>query len=68
MSNDTVELLEFYRKCDPTPSHDNVPSDFRMDKFSKQLSEIQGIEQKLGVKIEILFGHGREAEEVRTWY
>ncbi|VDN26933.1 unnamed protein product [Gongylonema pulchrum] len=65
LPNETMDLFEFYRKCDPVPSHSNVPADLQMDKLSRQLSDIQAIEQqKLVAQIGVLFNHSQEADEV----
>ncbi|VDK86988.1 unnamed protein product [Litomosoides sigmodontis] len=55
VSNETIELLDFYRKCNPTIDRHNLPNTIYIDKISKQLSDIREMSQKFGPKIETLF-------------
>uniref|UniRef100_A0A1I7VJ83 Protein tweety homolog n=1 Tax=Loa loa TaxID=7209 RepID=A0A1I7VJ83_LOALO len=64
MSNETMALFEFYRKCNPTVNHDNLPSVIHMDKISKELSDVREMSQKFDSKIGILFNNSREVVEL----
>lgn len=64
MSNETMTLFEFYRKCNPAINHDNMPSVIRIDKISKQLSDIREMSQKFDPKIDALFNSSRETIKV----
>ncbi|MCP9266236.1 Protein tweety-like [Dirofilaria immitis] len=70
MSNETMELLEFYRKCNPVISHDNLPSITNIEKMSKQLSNVKEMSQKFDLKIEAIFNSSSESielsEQVKT--
>ncbi|VDM36464.1 unnamed protein product [Toxocara canis] len=55
LSNETIETLNFYRSCDPRPTHDNVPSMVAVTNISDQLSKIHETEQKLDAIISKLF-------------
>ncbi|VDK18762.1 unnamed protein product, partial [Anisakis simplex] len=60
LSNETIETLKFYRKCDPKPTHDNVPSTLAVNQISEQLSKIQDIQQTLNTYIHKLFNESAE--------
>ncbi|VIO86038.1 Uncharacterized protein BM_BM4027 [Brugia malayi] len=65
MSDEAMALFEFYRECNPTMSHDNLPSVIHMDKIGAQLSDIQEMSQKFDTRIEALFNaSSRETVEL----
>uniref|UniRef100_A0A915Q0V1 Protein tweety homolog n=1 Tax=Setaria digitata TaxID=48799 RepID=A0A915Q0V1_9BILA len=69
ISNETVELFDFYRKCDLNQfskpiNHDNLPPVIHVDKISKQLSDIQKITQKFDAKIDAIFNGSKETTEL----
>ncbi|OZC10412.1 hypothetical protein X798_02455 [Onchocerca flexuosa] len=64
MSNETIALFEFYRKCNPATNQDNLPSITNVDKISKQLSDIHEMSQKFDLRIKAIFNNSRESIEL----
>lgn len=64
ISNQTVEMFEFYRSCNPRPRKDNVPEVLKLSEMNERLIEVQGMENKLGTSIEALFSSDKRATEV----
>ncbi|KAL3981601.1 Tweety family protein [Acanthocheilonema viteae] len=67
MSNETMELFDFYRKCNPTINHDNFPNVIRIDKISKQLSDIQEMNEKFDSRIETLFNGSMQQKQIELF-
>uniref|UniRef100_A0A0R3S5B5 Protein tweety homolog n=1 Tax=Elaeophora elaphi TaxID=1147741 RepID=A0A0R3S5B5_9BILA len=63
MSNETMALFDFYRKCNPTITHDNLPSVIHVDKIGKQLSDIREMSRKFEPKIEALFNNSTQQHQ-----
>ncbi|VDK83619.1 unnamed protein product [Onchocerca ochengi] len=64
MSNETIELFEFYRKCNPATNYANLPSITNVDKINKQLSDIHEMSQKFDLRIKAIFNSSRESVEL----
>lgn len=60
LSKDAIDTINFYRTCDPRPSHDNVPSTMAVNNISDQISKIQNMEQKLDALLSKLFNQSGE--------
>ncbi|CAG9539370.1 unnamed protein product, partial [Cercopithifilaria johnstoni] len=63
MSNETMALFDFYRKCNPAISHDNLPNVIHVDKISKQLSDIREMSENFDSRIEALFNSSIQQQQ-----
>uniref|UniRef100_A0A915AG49 Protein tweety homolog n=1 Tax=Parascaris univalens TaxID=6257 RepID=A0A915AG49_PARUN len=60
LSNYTTDTINFYRTCDPRPSHDNIPSTMAVGNISDQISKIHNMEEKLDALLSKLFNQSGE--------
>lgn len=70
MSNETIKLLEFYRKCNPTTNgHNHFPSVTKFEKINEEFLNIREMSEKFDEKIEILFNNNtKETVQVVNYY
>lgn len=66
MSNETMALFDFYRKCNPATNHNDLPNVIHIERISKQLSEIREMSQNFDPKIEFLFNNSTEQQQVEV--
>lgn len=57
LSTPLISSLEFYRKCDERPTHDNVPPVMAASNVSDALSSIQSTKSKLDSLLDTTFNH-----------
>uniref|UniRef100_A0A914RMF3 Protein tweety homolog n=1 Tax=Parascaris equorum TaxID=6256 RepID=A0A914RMF3_PAREQ len=62
LSNYTTDTINFYRTCDPRPSHDNIPSTMAVGNISDQISKIHNMEEKLDALLSKLFNQSGELQ------
>ncbi|TMS36946.1 hypothetical protein L596_003994 [Steinernema carpocapsae] len=57
LNPEMIETIKFYRKCNPKPTHDNLPSAIPIVQINDKLLAVQSNENKLDALLGSLFNH-----------
>ncbi|VDN56253.1 unnamed protein product [Dracunculus medinensis] len=61
LSNDSVDILNFYRKCDPQSTYDNIPLPLKAENITVKLSAIQSLQRTIELTLKNIFNESFKA-------